>query len=70
MKLLYKVISTKYGYSNGVEEPSVVLEDNIKSYDDACLIADTLLDSKKYKNIIIEEYDPDKNRLGRNPDLH
>jgi|TARA_R110000744_G_scaffold259265_1_gene374403 hypothetical protein len=70
MTLLYKVISTEYGYRNGVAEPSVVLEDKIKSYDDARLIADTFLDSKKYQNVIIEEYDPDKNRLGRNPDLH
>jgi len=65
MSILYKIISTKHG-----QETSVVLEKNIVSYDEALLISEMYLDSGKYKAVKIEEYDPDRYRLGRDPDLH
>ena len=65
MSILYKIISTKHG-----QEITVVLQKNIVSYDEALLISEMYLDSGKYKSVKIEEYDPDRYRLGRDPDLH
>ena len=65
MSILYKIISTKHG-----QRTAVVSQKNIVSYDEALLISEMYLDSGKYKAVKIEEYDPDRYRLGRDPDLH
>jgi len=65
MSILYKIISTKHS-----QETAVVLQENIVTYNEALLWSEMYLDSGKYKTVKIEEYDPDRYRLGRDPDLH